>query len=526
MSGRVDQLRQFAAFASGLWRYLGTPMTVADAKRRVEAHLAGREERFLALLRDAVFAPQRGPYRALFGAASVEQGDVARLVRQDGLAEALAQLYDAGVYVSHDEFKGRVPIVRPGLELHVEPADFDNPLAVGHYETRTGGSRGEGRPMVLGFDLIEHDTAYHALFLDAFGLWERPTAIWYPPLPGIAGIKGALANAKLGRRVERWFGHVSATEGASARAMVHAATTALAQARRRPVPRPVETPADRAVEVATWLAEKRREGRPGLLHSTPSSGVRVCRAALDAGLDISGSFFRFGGEPFTPGKEAAVRAAGAEAACHYLIGETGLVGAACASREHLDEVHLALDKVAVVQRPTQLGSGESAAMLAYTTLLPGTSKLLLNVASDDFGLVAERSCGCLLDRLGLALHLHGIRSEEKLTGEGVSVLGTELHVLVEEVLPARFGGAPTDYQLVEQERDGLPRVFLIVSPRVGPLDEGAAVEATLAFLAAAGPRQALTAALWESAGTLGVERVEPHITFGSKVAPLHVRSPV
>lgn len=500
-------------------------MSVADARELVAKQLHGRAERFVQLLRRAVFDQPSSPYRALFAAAGVEHADVARLVAEAGLEPALAQLYDAGVYVGQDEFKGRVPIVRPGLELAVSPADFDNPLAVGHYEARTGGSRGEGRSMLLGFDLIEHDAAYHALFLDAFGLWDRPTAIWYPPPPGLAGIKGALANAKLGRPVERWFAHAAHRDGAAARAAIIAATQALGRVRRRPVTRPRRTPSDRGIEVAGWLAAKRREGRPGLLQSTPSSGVRVCRAALDAGLDISGSMFRFGGEPYTRGKAAAVRQVGAEAACHYLIGETGLVGIACASREHLDEVHLALDKVAVVQRATVLGSGEPAGTLAFTTLLPSASKLLVNAASDDFGVLGERDCGCALGDLGLTVHLHAIRSREKLTGEGVSVLGTELHALIEEVLPGRFGGAATDYQLVEDERDGLPRVLVVVSPRVGPIDEGELVEAVLEFLAGSGTRQALTAILWRDAGTLSVERSEPHVTPGSKVTPLHVRNP-
>jgi hypothetical protein len=39
------------------------------------------------------------------------------------------------------------------------------------------------------------------------------------------------------------------------------------------------------------------------------------------------------------------------------------------------------------------------------------------------------------------------------------------------VLPARFGGNPTDYQFVERERHGLPKVSLVVSPHIGSLDQ-------------------------------------------------------
>ena len=89
---------------------------------------------------------------------------------------------------------------------------------------------------------------------------------------------------------------------------------------------------------------------------------------------------------------------------------------------------------------------------------------------------------CPLAALGYRTHFHTIRSHEKLTSEGMTFLGHDLIRLVEEVLPAQFGGGPTDYQFVEVERDGLPRVDLLVSPRLGPLNEPAVAAAVLDFL--------------------------------------------
>jgi hypothetical protein len=40
--------------------------------------------------------------------------------------------------------------------------------------------------------------------------------------------------------------------------------------------------------------------------------------------------------------------------------------------------------------------------------------------------------------------------------QGMTFLGHDLIRPVEEVLPAQFGGGPTDYQSVEVERGGLP----------------------------------------------------------------------
>ena len=81
---------------------------------------------------------------------------------------------------------------------------------------------------------------------------------------------------------------------------------------------------------------------------------------------------------------------------------------------------------------------------------------MLNVESDDYGVLERRHCGCPLDAAGLDLHMHTIRSWEKLTSEGMTLGGADLIRLVEEILPARFGGAPTDWQLVEEEEEGLP----------------------------------------------------------------------
>ena len=112
------------------------------------------------------------------------------------------------------------------------------------------------------------------------------------------------------------------------------------------------------------------------------------------------------------------------------------------------------------------------------------------------------------------------------TGEGMTFLGHDLIRLVEEVLPARFGGGPTDYQFVEVERDGLPRVDLLVSPRLGPLDEPAVAAAVLAFLDhIPGAAQIDFADRWRQGGTLAIRRAEPLHTAASKVLALHVARP-
>jgi hypothetical protein len=289
----------------------------------------------------------------------------------------------------------------------------------------------------------------------------------------------------------------------------------------RPLSRPEHVPLSEAWRVAEWLAGCVREGSPALLNTNAASGVRVAAAALDKGLDISGSTFRLGGEPFTDGKAEVLRSAGVRWGAHYTMGEIGRIGVACPAGETVDDAHVVEDKLAVIQRGRRGGSGALVPVNVYTTFDPTTPKLMLNVESDDHGTLVRRRCGCLLDDVGYTLHLHSIRSWEKLTSEGMNFIGADVLKLVDEVLPSRFGGAATDYQFLEEEERGLPKVTLLVSPRVGPLDEEAVSEAVLRFLGSAPGAGMDYADRWREGETLRVARREPVATGASKVLALH-----
>src|SRR5204862_3941686 len=99
-------------------------------------------------------------------------------------------------------------------------------------------------------------------------------------------------------------------------------------------------------------------GAPAHLDTNASSGVRICIAAQDEGIDISGTFFRFGGEPLTSAKDEVVRASGCRAVCHYSTCETSHLGVACGDREtasELDDVHVLIDKLAIIDVPKAIG---------------------------------------------------------------------------------------------------------------------------------------------------------------------------
>jgi hypothetical protein len=509
-----------------LRRFLRYPLTGEQARAAITRRLRQRERSFLHVMRRAVYGSPRSPYRALLQHVGVAFADLAQSVARDGLEATLGRLYEAGVYLTVEEFKGRHPIRRPGLELTVGPRDFDNPLVVEHFEARTGGSHGHAILVPMDLRMLTHEATSVHFYLEGFGLRDWPVACWRGVPPVISGVRMMLSYAKLGLPVERWFAQNKLPETPETAASVRftrdlvEATCAVGS----PLPEPEYVHQDDAVTIARWLADWRAAGRAAHLDTNSSSGVRVCLAALEHGLDISGSFFRLGSEPYTDAKAAVVQRAGCRAASHYATTELGRIGTACAAPEHVDEVHIMSDKFAILHRPAPDAPADAGrdAVLMITTLLPSVSKIMLNVDSGDCGKVGRRDCGCPFDALGLDLHAWHLRSHEKITSEGLSYLRGDLILLVEQILPQRFGGNPSDYQLVEIEEDGMPFVEIVVSPRVGQIDAAAIPLAVYEWLRQR-PGEQLMADFWQDANTVRVVRREPYATGAAKVLPLHRR---
>ena len=517
----MDEVRTGGRFLRGLGPFLKHPLDLAGARRLLDRQLAAREQTFAGILERGVFENPGSPYHRLFEWAGVGLGDVSTMLASDGLDATLEKLYDAGVYLTLDEFKGRHPITRSGLDWPVRAEDFDNPLMTRHYEARTGGSTNAPRRILIDLNLLEHETAYHALFYASAGASDRALGIWQPAPPGSVGIKSALMQAKLGRPTVRWFSQSRLRASSVKYAVFTRATLFTARISGVQIPVPEYTPAAHAGRVATWLAEQRATGCPAILVTTASAGVRTCRAALDGGLDIAGTLFVLGGEPYTEAKAGVVAQTGSRGLCHYAMVEAGLIGLACQSGAAPDDVHLVTDKIATIQRDKRVGrTGSVVGALFHTTLLPASPKLMLNVESGDYGVRVDRDCECEVVPPGFQSHLHTIRSYEKLTSEGMNFLGSDLLTLVEQVLPARFGGRPTDYQFVEGERDGLPLVSLVIANGVGELDQDQVVRAVLEYLKNQGLGEAMMADVWAQSGTLRIVRGDPHVTSGGKTLPL------
>lgn len=522
----LDDVRMFSRFATGLRSFLKKPLTPQDCHRLAVEDLRRRDDNFLLLLRRGVYENPRSPYRALLRWAGSEYGDVERMVRKDGAEAALERLHDAGVYVHLDEFKGRRPITRGGLELPVTADDFDNPLMSRDFEVASGGSTGKRKRLGVDLDQVAHDTSVEYIGREANGYADRPFALWRAIPPGSAGIKAALMSSKLGQPLSRWFSpHAISWEPAMIKSTlfmlyaVHGSRWFGAG-----IPLPQHVPLGDATPVAHWLANQVRTGMPVALSAPGSSAVRICMAAEAGGFDISGSVFRMGGEPITSGKVELAQRLGVKAVCSWGMSEAGNVGIGCPHGEVLDDMHVYRAKIAFIQRPKDLPDGTSQVDALYmTTLLPRTPKIMLNLETGDYGILSRQSCGCPLGEVGLDVHIHTLRSFDKLTTGGMHFLGSDILTLVEQILPSTYGGYPTDYQFVEQEQgDALSRVNIVVSTRISKIVEDDVVQTVLNFLGSRSRGDRAMANHWREGDTLRVVRGEPLANDVGKISPLRV----
>ncbi|MBM3285517.1 MAG: hypothetical protein FJY81_06555 [Candidatus Aminicenantes bacterium] len=290
-----------------------------------------------------------------------------------------------------------------------------------------------------------------------------------------------------------------------------------------PVPRPEYVSLENPLPVLLWIKGCLKKGQIPHLFTFSSSAVRLARCALDAGVDLSGAQLTISGEPITKARMDTIRRCHAEALPAMGCVEAGHIGYGCLTPGAPDDMHLLKDLHAVIQ-PGEPNDGPDlpARALLFSTLRLSSPLILLNVSLGDQAVLETRACGCLLGRLGLDTHLHSVCSFEKLTSGGMALLDVDIIRLLEEELPKRFGGGPTDYQLLEDEdADGRPNIRLVVHPRVGHLEPGKVKDAFLRLIASDSGAERLTSLLWRDAGAVSVERGVPRTTATGKIQHLH-----
>lgn len=522
----LDDLKMYWRFGWGLWGFLRHTISLEDAEAIVKQRLAKREANFLRLVERGIFGYSRSPYLPLLKLAGCEMGDIRHLVRDQGVEGTLMTLREAGVYITFEEFKGWQPVVRQGKVMHVRLKDFDNPYTKRQYWFESGGTTGAGTRIENELDHLAAQAAPMMLTRHLHNALEVPMAVWRGILPDGSGINNVLRAAHFGRAPEKWFTPYSDQDLRPALRYRIGTRFPVIMGRLYGValPWPEKVSMDQAIVVARWAAEMLKTRGACLVSAPVSRALRVCLAAWDAGLDLTGAIFMVAGEPPTPAKVKGITRTGARYFPTYGFAEAGRVGMGCGQPVECNDVHLLRDAFAIIQYPRQVPGMEiEVHAFNVTSLLPTAPKLLLNVEIDDYGVKETRSCGCRLEALGYTEHLRGVHSFRKLTGEGVTLVGSEMLHILEELLPTRFGGSPLDYQLLEEEDEqGFTRLSLVVSPNIPIADETVVIRTVMNALRNGTIMADSAREIWNQAGALRIKRMEPVRTRHGKLIPLHL----
>lgn len=512
-----------AQFFLKLPGYLRRPLTLDQARARLSEGLRNRENLFLEKVRLDIFGYPERPYAQLMRCAGCEYGDIEAQVRREGLDATLHTLFRSGVYLSIDEFKGCRPAQRGSTVIDVQPSMLQAPRASYVLPARSSGTRSKGTPVMIDLEFIRACAGNAAVSLASRGVDRWAKTAWESPGAGLRfrTVKYALGGGsppatfsqidpesdaipsyfRWNLRLLRW---VSAAAG-------------------RPLPWPQYAPLDNPGPIVVWLQQRRRVGEVPHVHAFTSSAVIACRWAMENDVDISGSWFLLQGEPITPAAIDTVRQAGCHVIPRYGTMEVGAIAYGCAQGDQADGMHLVSNMHGLIQAgDVGTAHGLPPKAVLITSLHAQAPFVMLNLSMGDQADMADRACGCPLEAAGWTKHVWNVRSFEKLTGGGVTLHGTDVIHVLSEVLPGKFGGVQTDYQLAEKlGADGEARLELVVHPRLGDLPACDVAEAFLSALSRS-DSDGMMIQRWRDAGTLQVVKRPPAVTKAGKIQYLHV----
>ncbi len=528
-------MRKYLKFLFGLRSYLRNRITpeeaLAAARDAFKQRIADRGANFLRLMQTGIFGHAPSPYRPLLDARKITSADLTRWVEHDGVEPALVRLREEGIYFTVDEFKGKTEVVRGGIRFRTSEKMFDNPFLSAVYEVGSGATRSAGTRVRIDYDYLTQRSLYDAFILNIHGCLTAPIANWFPVFPGAPGINSSLRFARIGNPPRKWFSQVEKSHMKVNWEKRLGVNYIFFMSRLSGVPlaKPEYVGLNDACAVAQWASQMLEECDRCVIYTFASSAVRVCMAAVENNLNIKGTRFLVTGEPLTSQKKTEIEAVGALAVPIYGISEAGVIAAGC---DHpypeSDHCHTLKDTTAIIplRLKVQHTDAEVDSFL-FSSLLYEAPKILLNVGMGDHGHLEQKECPCAFGKLGFDAHISGIRSYEKLTGEGVTFVDTDFVHILESILPEKFGGQSTDYQLIEEEDvRGLTRLKLLVSPRLGEIDEDALVLTFIHSLrnATVSPESWTQSGseMWEQARTLRVRRDYPIPTRSGKILPFHI----
>lgn len=521
---QASRIKQLAQIAWGLPDYLRRSMTLEQAINDTRKRMDNREINFLNLAKRLIYENQNSPYRKLLRWAGCDYRDLEESVRIRGIEKTLEKLRNEEVYITLEEFKSKVPISRRGLTIETHENDFDNSfLTYKGIQGSTSGSRSRGTSVIYNWDFITEGATSDLILYEIHGVSKAPFALWSPVFPGMIGVLNFLRNIKFRRPPEKWFSHIEARVFQPTLEHYLAIKYILWCCRLfgLTIPRPEFTDIQNAYKVAKWMAETKKYKGISVVRTYTSSAVRIVKSALENGIDISGNIIFTSGDALNEKRYSFIESAGVKIFPCYASMETGLIGASCSNRIYPDDMHVYLDRLAIIQRHrrTTIGNYEVNTFL-FTSLSPNTGKVLLNTEIGDFGRLMVKPCSCLFGRLGMNVRISEVRSYDKLTGEGMTLLGSELDNIIGELI-VNAGGSPDDYQFWETEDgNGLGKLIIAVSPEIREFDETRFIASILDMLRNRDPGGNMISQFWKDAEAVEVVRAYPELTGGFKMLPI------
>lgn len=510
-----------------LRQILKNPISREEGIRVLKERLAAREDNFLQVLEKAIFANPNSPYRILLELANYTFDGVKALIRTKGIEETLKILHKDGVHIDFLELKGKKEVRRGENTYRFKEKDFANPLLTTGFGTQSGGTRSAGTRMVVPLEFIRQHNPYSIVGASECGMLENPAIIWLPILPAGEGLFFTLRFAAMGNPPVKWFSQVDKTHinPPTIEKLKTITSVWIGRFLGKRIPKPEFVDMGDTLKIAKWMNDNLGKRKGYSVVTFSSSALRLVVTAKNNGLNLGHTVFWLMGEPITPKILEEIKDFGCMAYSLYGCNEMMMIGQGCANPAYPDDMHFLKDKLAVVQFPRKVEHSDiTVDAFFFTTLLDSSPMIFLNAEIGDYGIVEKRSCGCDFEKIGFDTHIHTIRSFEKLTAEGVTFIGSNLIPLIQDILPRQFGGDATSYQFVEEEtEDGLTKLYVLISPDVGELDEDKLKEAIFNSLCGGPDLFRASRQIWDRADTINIKRQHPIPTRRGKIVPLQIR---
>src|SRR5262249_38481532 len=327
-----------------------------------------------------------------------------------GLDATLTELARAGVYLTVEEYKGKMEVRRGAESFWTVAGDFAHPDPSPGFVTQSSGTNNAPMFSIISLDRVAVQALELAVLYSAHGLWDKAHGLYDAILPSGSGLRNLMMNAKLGVETERWFARTIPAKSPAGACYNYLAThliVALAKRNGERFPRPEFIDIGDLTSIVRWVSAKRAEGRGCSIKTIGSNAARIAQTAEAMNESLKDVTFICGSEPLTEAKRDAILRSGATATPHYGFVTGASVGYGCGRPIHVDEIHVNRHTMALIAAPDgHPARGASIRPFLFTSLLSSDPQLLFNVENGDYGILEERDCGCAMERAGLKVHLH------------------------------------------------------------------------------------------------------------------------